>query len=331
MTRYAGSALLVLLAVLTLSGCSPSQQPLNISRIEVNDGTLVARSDVDWHFSYGSTDGGRTWGPWTGTPTDRTQSSQCVPNHGSRCYRVVQGELKVLESNDGSTTWTTSWEVPQDRVDVLTRALGDPPRSVALAVQETASGHVVVVANGSDGVAVRDEQGVWRRYGLENGLSTEAALPLDSAPIGHESWVALLAGVWTLIAGFAIATRTYGRSSLTAVAIEALFSTMIGAVVGFSDPVTTMLGVFGSLITLGLLIAAWVVAANAKIGGVTMGAVLGAGVLTALGVVSPFRLWGSGLVQHYDTALMLAAGLGLALAATGLVLVRRTALAQSSL
>lgn len=91
------------------------------------------------------------------------------------CYRVVPGLLRVEETRDGGATWETSWEVDQRERDLLAQQLpelGDPATNLsshALVVHPTDAGYVVLVANGRDGYALRDQDGQWRRIGFGIG------------------------------------------------------------------------------------------------------------------------------------------------------------------
>ncbi|MFD0656939.1 hypothetical protein [Thermocatellispora tengchongensis] len=84
--------------------------------------------------------------------------------------------------------------------------------SASVAVQaRPGGGHVVVVANRRDGVAVRDTAGTWRRLGFTDEkdpvpLSAEAATPLERhSPFQRATFIA--AGVAAALApAFAIMT-----------------------------------------------------------------------------------------------------------------------------
>ena len=88
---------------------------------------------------------------------------------------MVAGPLQVQEGRDGGATWRTSWEVIDQQRLALARHypyVDDPARelsSVALVVHATAGGHVVRVANGRDGFALRTADGQWRRIGFPPG------------------------------------------------------------------------------------------------------------------------------------------------------------------
>jgi hypothetical protein len=128
-----------------------------------------------WGWERISEDGGRTWRPITveeEVATEPGPALDCVPDRPTHCYRVDPGHLRVEETRDGGFTWAVSWEVGHRDRHLLAKRyedLRDPAEhlaSRALVVQQTAAGHVVVVANGRDGYAVRDPAGDWERIGF---------------------------------------------------------------------------------------------------------------------------------------------------------------------
>lgn len=109
----------------------------------------------------------------TGSPlgSGATAVSACVPSEPKVCYRALSDHLGVERSADGGATWAVDWSVPDDVRAVLAgRYLSSPApttlSTVGVAVLTTDDGHVVVAANGRDGVAVRHEDGVWERVGF---------------------------------------------------------------------------------------------------------------------------------------------------------------------
>ncbi|GAA3791397.1 hypothetical protein GCM10022226_07980 [Sphaerisporangium flaviroseum] len=90
----------------------------------------------------------------------------CVPDEPEHCYRAGSPALRVQETIDGGTNWTTVWEVSAEEQRLI-RQTFDPADnqvySAALAVLARPEGHVVVVANRRHGIAVRDVAGTWRR------------------------------------------------------------------------------------------------------------------------------------------------------------------------
>ncbi|MBY8872073.1 hypothetical protein K7640_09500 [Micromonospora sp. PLK6-60] len=97
----------------------------------------------------------------------------CVPAAPRHCYRLVEGRLRVQESDDAGRTWRTAWEVTAAQRAVLSRRydeagwFGDRLTGQELTVFEVGAGrHVVLVANGRDGFVLRDADGGWRRIGF---------------------------------------------------------------------------------------------------------------------------------------------------------------------
>src|SRR5690606_31592217 len=115
----------------------------------------------DWDLS---DDAGRTWRSLDEAEHQRLQAElpleqatrrqDCASDDGRHCYRVVSGQLKVLETRDGGEHWRISWQVTDAQRQALARHypdVDDPVRelsSVALVVHPTRGGHVVLVANG---------------------------------------------------------------------------------------------------------------------------------------------------------------------------------------
>ncbi|MEV0156213.1 hypothetical protein AB0H57_21135 [Micromonospora sp. NPDC050686] len=97
----------------------------------------------------------------------------CVPAEPRHCYRLVEGRLRVQESDDAGRTWRTAWEVTQAQRAILSRRYeeagwsGSRVTGQELTIFEVDGGrHVVLVANGRDGFALRDADGGWRRIGF---------------------------------------------------------------------------------------------------------------------------------------------------------------------
>jgi hypothetical protein len=161
----------------------------------------VPRQDIsEWTWAKISQDGGRTW-RWLRhddeiplvdaevARADAEQKQACVPDEPAVCYRVVPGHLRVEQIHDGGVTWETSWEVDDATRDRLARELPkleDPAKNLsshALVVHRTDTGYVVVVANGRDGYARRDEDGRWQRI----GFGVDEDTPTSPTPGDDES------------------------------------------------------------------------------------------------------------------------------------------------
>ncbi|MFD1934816.1 hypothetical protein ACFSKW_25400 [Nonomuraea mangrovi] len=297
-----------------------------------------------------SFDGGRTWsarrdeskGPGRSAASRREilgQSTACVPGRAQRCYRIVKGLMKVEQSDDGGVSWQPSWEVSGGRVALLERALAPEPfdllgrasydpvisiASVALAVQDLPGGqHVVVVANGLDGVAVRDPAGTWRRLGFTaaGSLSEADATPLDrfGSHVGEETAVAVLAGLGAFALALGVGTPRRAVAVMVACVLAACgCATLLplGAGVGTWALLMGLLGMMALAVTLIVLLAI-TGAVGLTVRRLTVA--FGTGVFTALGVALPFHGWSSGWPDRYGTAVGLAVLFGLAAATAGCV------------
>ncbi|WP_186315864.1 hypothetical protein [Catellatospora sichuanensis] len=122
-------------------------------------------------------------------------TSDCA---GSVCYRVVPGELHVQRSTDGGRLWRTDWRVSGPAYARLVAGypgLGDPAvhlSSLGLVVYETVGGqHVVLVANGRDGLLRRDEAGMWVRQ--------DASVSVVSTPAAVLYYLVLVLAVMLLV------------------------------------------------------------------------------------------------------------------------------------
>ncbi|MDH2425639.1 hypothetical protein [Sphaerisporangium sp. TRM90804] len=124
----------------------------------------------------------------------------CVPGRPEHCYRVDPPAMRLSATTDGGATWTTTWQVPpqvRERLRGSCTPEDDPPSSKAVAVLPRTGGHVVVVANGCDGIAVRDPSGTWHRFTFTANLDpqpqgapwpfTEQALPATGPPPAEEN------------------------------------------------------------------------------------------------------------------------------------------------
>ncbi|NAS23509.1 hypothetical protein GT755_17635 [Herbidospora sp. NEAU-GS84] len=166
-------------------------------------------------ISYRTRDG-IAWDKWIQNGWAERTPRDC---HGAACFRVMRGHLRVEEIRGGR--WTTVWEIPDEARDRLVRRHPDPPfghpepvESLAVAVTE----RLVVVANGADGIALRDAQGAWHRLGVgPDGLRASSAVPLttpgrydvtDLVALGAlaAALLALLAGArnWPIVIGGAV-------------------------------------------------------------------------------------------------------------------------------
>ncbi|MBB3729491.1 hypothetical protein [Nonomuraea dietziae] len=326
------------LAVLAVTATSIA--PLSDAEEVWVEGAAIVATVRRGEIEVSSLDGGNTWssGPARPGSEGRGQSAACVPRQGQRCYRIVQGLMRVEESDDGGSTWRLSWEVSPTRVRLLKRALEPytgyydrkPLASFTLAVQQRPGGqHVVVVANGLDGVAVRDTAGTWRRlgFGKSGGLSEADATPVNrfGAYVWTETTVALLAGLGVFALALGLSRP---RRRVTIVVIVNLVGCLCAALLPIApdvSPTARLAGPLGLLAVVVTVITLLVMTGMAGLMARELTAAFGAGVFTALAVALPFHGWSAGWPEDHGTALGLSVVLGLATAATGLVAARRTA------
>ncbi|SDY60106.1 hypothetical protein SAMN05421684_0574 [Asanoa ishikariensis] len=108
------------------------------------------------------------------------------------CYRVARTALRVEASDDGGSTYATSWELGGRAYEKLAESypnVGNPAdhlSSRAVVVHAVQGGHVVFVANGRDGLLYRDVHGAWARLGFptsgEGCCFYEPPMRTDSKP-----------------------------------------------------------------------------------------------------------------------------------------------------
>ena len=117
----------------------------------------------------------------TTTGPEREQCSTASPQ---RCYRLSPGRIRVQESDDAGRTWRLSWEITERQRELLkARHQEAGPDGARITGQDLAvldlpgGGHVVLVANGRDGFALRDADGGWRRIGFPDGWSSSSGPP----------------------------------------------------------------------------------------------------------------------------------------------------------
>jgi hypothetical protein len=199
-----------------------------------DDGAIYLEYFYDADPDAVSHDGGRTWQrierpepvPWTSMvePVSSRRASPppppgpafswpagvspCSRSAPVVCYRVVPGQLAV-QSDTGDARWADSWRIDgPDREGLLQRHGASRLASRMLAVADVPGGHVVVVANGPDGFAMRDVDGVWTRIGFP-GRAPAEAIP---APVPADDYTALSIGI--LLGGLALTAlliRRLGR------------------------------------------------------------------------------------------------------------------------
>ncbi|MER7443161.1 hypothetical protein [Micromonospora avicenniae] len=215
----------------------------------------------------------------------------CSPTNPARCYRLVAGRLRVDESDDAGRTWRTAWEVTEKQRAVLIRQYEESglrgPRvsGQELVVRDTTDGrHLVLVANGRDGFALRSADGVWARIGFAG--ATVGNHPYDGrAPTLGESSpesrgqdplrvVLLLSGLAVLV--LAVSGARAGRRT------------------GAAHWLPVTLGLLGALVV-GMLLVVWldsaVLGAVAPVGLVPLLIGVAALALTPVGAPNVARRW----------------------------------------
>ncbi|SET78993.1 hypothetical protein SAMN05421811_104132 [Nonomuraea wenchangensis] len=307
------TAPLALLAV-AASGAAPEATSEAVS-VEVRGERVIVHTDGS--AAWTSADRGDTWifEDSFDRPPKRPAKAMCVPYQATRCYRVASGRLGVEQSDDGGDTWRLSWSPSRDDHDRLVRQFGDRlPRSGGLAVQGWRGGHVVVVANGSEGILLRDETGSWRRLGRPG--EPERATDIHAEGVT----AAFLAGC-LLFGAAGAGLRRYHRAYLIVTTAACL------SFLGFASA-ATISGVF-ALITAAMVPTGVIVGVILLIMGQARPLPVAVGVLSAplvyLTVYLPFVGWADGDFGSYWTAVAVAALLTSLVLAVDLALIRKDA------
>ncbi|GAB3833792.1 DUF308 domain-containing protein [Dactylosporangium cerinum] len=301
-----------------------------VARVQVVDGRALVGLYNGYHalnadpaaeprpYSWVSTTDGRTWvddpkSSETSPPAPEPLRTQaCVPDTPAHCYRVVPGRMAVEETVDDGRTWRLSWEVSDGRREFLARQVDDLKStrvdlvSAEVAVLPVTGGHLVLVANRRDGLAVRFADGTWQRVGVPAETGSPSVDPLVGA--GQHVWLEFaLAGsavpVLVCLALLPVLTRrrrlAAGAAGLTVLGSLAL---LFGVAAG-----TWFAGIFGIVVAMSGL--AWFLATVADDRGLRWWhpvGVLGVAVLTAVGIGWPFYGWSAGNPDGYDTAAWIA-------------------------
>ncbi|WP_188188848.1 hypothetical protein [Nonomuraea sp. SYSU D8015] len=320
------------LAVLAVTATAAAPPPPSAASVEVKDGRITVYDDVTGTW-WVSDDRAATWSERTGAasadmiddtpPAGRTDA--CVPYQATRCYRLVPGEMAVQQSDDGGKTWSLSWSASADDRERLVRRYGDDASlsSQSLAVLGWRGGHVVVVANGPDGILVRDEAGTWRRVGWPGQGETR------EVDLGPEIIMAFFLAGCMLFGAAGAGLREYSRTYLgvaTATCLSFAGAAYSNAPIGsgeympFFDTMGFLLRLNGVIVVPTGFVVCLVLlcVGRARPVPVAVG-VLGAP-LAGLAVYLPFRGWAEGTPGPYWVAVALAALL------TGLVLLAGIAL-----
>ncbi|MFF3437911.1 hypothetical protein [Streptosporangium sp. NPDC002721] len=257
--------------------------------------------------------------PGSSSVPDRVTRA-CLPDEPAHCYRVVPPRLAVDESRDGGAGWDTVWAVSEGRQGALQRRTEERwsrswQGSSAIAVQRVPDGHVVVAANGDDGIVVRDARGNWRRMGLsDGGFSANAAIPLDAPGVGlaTEHRIGLFVGLLGFMSGMAVARRHVRRNPGMTVFAHVLaavgfvlalpsggrshdlidFGVLVAALGGFCALVATLLVALAAII--------------ARVPARTWLALVVIASCTPLSMWMLFTGWESGVIDDYSTVGFLA-------------------------
>ncbi|TDD50825.1 hypothetical protein E1286_11495 [Nonomuraea terrae] len=314
------------LAVLAVTATSAALGHPTTVAVEENDGRITVRTDTS--SAWLSEDGGRTWTPTSGAYDGKApRTAQCVPYQATRCYRVAANRMAVEQSDDGGHTWRPSWAASPDELERLSRQYEPHDRleSVALAVQHRPEGHVVVVANGADGILVRDTSGDWRRVGLPGAEPPEVDLALERD-------VALFLAACVLFGGVGAGLRRHagvytGFAAAACVSVPVIagdpfdpggFPAHVAGLGGLPFLAALLALPVSGAVCLGSAIAGRARAVPVAVG--TLGAPL-----VYLSVYTPFQGWAQGTPASHAAATALAVLLTAVVLLAGAALVRNDA------
>ncbi|WP_433436044.1 hypothetical protein [Nonomuraea sp. CA-141351] len=314
------------LAVLAVTATSAAPMP-HASSVEVDGDRIIVH--VRDGFARISEDGGVTWSESDAWSQEKRplQSAACVPMHATRCYQVVPNRMAIEQSDDGGKTWGPSWALTGDDYERLNRrySRGDGRASMALAVQARPGGHVVVVANGVDGILVRDVSGEWRRVGWPGSPE------IDAVDLSPERNVALFLAACMLFGGVGAGLSKFNRAYMgfAAAASLGVFTALTGWTATWSmnsdvdmAPVLTLIGMIAALAG-GVVCFVLALTGRARSVPVAVGAL--AAPLVYAGVYTPFYGWSQGTPDAYWVAVALAVLLTGLVVLGGAVLVRNDA------
>ncbi len=243
---------------------------------------------------------GVTWHKWISLEQPKPVTRACLPDV---CYRITPGRLRVDEGRDGR--WTTVWQVPDEVRDRLARSHpeipysnGEPVGAVSVAVTE----RLVVAANGTDGIALRDAGGAWHRLGLgPDGFDAALAAPLTTPGrydvLDHVAVAALAAALLAVFTGTRHPLVLIGGALMVAGVRFGLSTAEDWGLLGLANGVLLWLP-GGGLVAWGVALAA----PPARLAAVTVVS----GLLGGLAVLAPFAGWSHGWPDFYAQASDLA-------------------------
>lgn len=248
--------------LVALAGTSVAPRP-SVTRLLADGDRVVVAGDAI-RPAIGTPDGGwRRLGAADarrlGVDRNRTElppahTLACVPGSTGHCFRIPGApgyseaggpprggrSLWVQETLDGGTGWRTVWQVPPERWEFLRRShglTGSDDRLLASAdilVRPVAGGYQVVVANGVDGLAVRDPDGGWRRVAVRlPETSALTPLPLTGFAMGitgrlMPAPLTALLGTLTALLAMVIRRNQLAPRSVSGGVISVLVSTGVG-------------------------------------------------------------------------------------------------------
>ncbi len=279
-----------------------------------------------------SEDGGVTWTAWHGGPAGLAQTARCVPAQPRRCYRIVPGSASVAESDDYGVTFHASWTLSEGRREYLERTYpGAPGRygPQALAVQaRPGGGHVVVVADGVDGVVVRDVRGEWRRVGWPSVIKAPR-----SNPVAAEQRLALALATMVALAGIGTGLRRLFLAYTLTVAATCWGVYLVADAVHerYLPSLDVEQALLGAVIVTLAGTACLALALAGQPRARTVLISLGLGTLTYAAVTLPFHGWAAGVPDEYGQAVVAAVVLTVEVLLGGLALLRRDARRAASL
>ncbi|MDP9814116.1 sialidase family protein [Spirilliplanes yamanashiensis] len=215
-TRAVRAAVLLPLALAGVAATSAVTID-SATAVGARDGVLVAYyrnvgDAADDGHTVTSTDHGATWTRGD-DPVPDPAAMACSTTDRRVCYRVVRGAAAVDRSADAGATWRRDWALDPD----VRRRHDEPPRSQSVAVLDVpGGGHVVLVANEADGLALRRADGTWERLGFPAGVGPEGPeLPQPGAarpePVMVTEHEVIKAGLLTLLLAFLAATLGAAR------------------------------------------------------------------------------------------------------------------------
>jgi hypothetical protein len=211
------------------------------------------------------------WADDAGRAAGQPRVQQCA---GTVCYRVGSTALRVDVSNDGGTTYTPSWEVGGAAYATLAESypdIGDPAEHLAsrsLVVHAVEGGHVVIVADGRDGLLYRDVRGMWHRLGFpssgEGCCFYEPALPIAAGqPLLDAAGFAsvVVAAAVLLSGGLAMIRRPRRWADIAAVIVLAALAAYGTVLAGHFPGAGMFPGLFCGIPIIGVILVSGVVLA----------------------------------------------------------------------